>query len=187
MNALIEDYNKLQEVFTSTLFEDLKVVVVKSLKEQKLDAFHTPDKPLLMMTVIPEGQDPERKSLVKYLNENYKPTKEIALKKMIHFWVDFKGVEPSKTCIDLNANDTIASLDGIYPKQRLILKNVTRYMLAVLPVHGFTITDVYISDDETHGNNLLEFKLVNHCVCLYLGENLTCHGIGNTEEKGYVN
>ena len=187
MNALIEDYNKLQEAITSTLFEDLKVVVVKSLKEQKLDAFHTPDKPLLMMTVIPEGQDPERKSLVKYLNENYKPTKDIALKKMIHFWVDFKGVEPSKTCIDLDANDTIASLDEIYPKQRLILKNVTRHMLAVLPVHGFTITDVYISDDETHGNNLLEFKLVNHCVCLYLGENLTCHGIGNTEEKGYVN
>ena len=55
MNAAIEDYNKLQEAINSTLFEDLKVVVVKSLKEQKLEAFHTPDKPLLMMSVIPEA------------------------------------------------------------------------------------------------------------------------------------
>ena len=31
MNALIEDYNKLQEAITSTLFEDLKVVIVDSL------------------------------------------------------------------------------------------------------------------------------------------------------------
>ena len=177
----------MQEAISSTLFEDLKAVIVKSLKEQKLDAFHTPDKPLLMMAVIPEGQDLERESLLSYINENYKPAKEVTLKKMIHFWVDFKGAKPSETSIDLDAKDTIATLDSLYPSQRLLLKNVTRHMLAVLPVHGFTITNVYVSEDETHGNNLLEFNLVNHCLCLYLGENLAYHGIGTTAEKGYVN